>query len=1234
MRMKPFPSHLLLPVWLLLTALLGAQTKPEFKKENRSDVVAFILRELAKTEGAKTSMADSGSGKVTSDMDVTCKFYLVRPDGTKDYDLTPRFIEVAEKHFGKGSFVLDEYGCIQSVVLDTAVHDAKNAVPDFHSAMPVEEFRTKFMEALQRKERNPDAYFTSGGNRKQVDQRMQSKSRLRVFDADGNETQVTVDRSNEAEYNAAMKTYFDMNPEEVMSRKRGPDLFGDSFDAFRQATLHDHGDDLTRGDAKYNTRIINNYLELSGFPGNWEKLPPAAREAALSRIFPGADKAEQRGRIASLLDDSFKIYNARGTGTGPKVDDLAAFKEVSLAFQQAAIAGSAAVRIRDIMDPRISLQDVYDHAQALAQEQGKTWIGMDLEERRKFFEKAKANREGLIDKLKFSAAGELAVAFKFLEGTDSHRTKGLKQQILNSVPPEQRPYVELQMRMAQAYLRDPDNRTKNVKAVMERKDGVLEVIKRDGLLSAADLAEADAAKKQGWAGFRKVLLFTGAAYQSYQKIQEDWDNLKNNLDPTARQWAGALDKLDKAQSILNLIKVYQANPNDPEALRRAVYTELASRYVPGYSYFQMLQQWHSGDPAAREEVAKSLVFQGLTMLPGGAIAQTVKMGFDVAKTGLEITIGSELSSMGDENVKRWLEDGQRQTILYDVPGADAAAKRKNFFSFMTKHGVMANAHRSILRIKKHWDMLPAYKKGEKAEQSRYQGKLDSYFSLVRMRITRMVDSYIEQNAARGTIATGSRAKMIDLLYADYVNGSSREMGANALRSAQEAVAREANILDTIDNYGYALFSKGLKTAEDWALSKGGLPPKANRRGWEIRCTEARETAGELAAGVQVVPPVEATFEEQSTIYHLKIVSTKIEPYPDPGAPPDAVPSRCKITVNFELVNSVTGKKLAEKEFEYIRKPAGPPRLTGHYLEYYGENSTAEKREEFDFYLSTPAEFWAHATKVYGKPPNAEEKAESERANLHFLQGLEEKPLMDGLMQITTGDKAKAKELVGKLISGELWMLFHGSYTRYSPGNKKDYVRHFDSGLADGEHIKYHPNGQVQEKGNLSGNRQNGEWLEFDEAGRLLATTHYEMGVAKWSYRKSYHKNGQLASDGPKKLAGKETAYPSAPDIEDGPFTYYYENGQMSARGRYVQGRRIGVWEQWAESGRLAIKEEFTDPPDPNRTWIMTQYDRNGKIWEQGAYNQFGRKHGEWLEDGEINEYDQGHFKRRLRQAPP
>ena len=1237
-RLSRWPA--LVSAALVLAFLAGpifGQAPPAFTKENRSDVVAHVLRELAREHGARTSMSDSGSGKVTSDMDVTCKLVLVRPDGTKDYDLTSRFVDTARRLYNdtdpKGDFVIDKYGCIQSKTLDTAVHDAKNAVPDFHAALPLEEFRILYMEALQKKLNNPDAYFTSGGNTKQVTQRMQSKSRIRMFEpGGGGPTMINVDREGDPTgYADAMKTYFDMNPDEVLSRKRAPDLFGDSFDAYRQATLHEHGDDLTRGDAKYNTRIIDNYLELSGYPGTWKSLPAGTRQEVLTRLFPEADQAATRGRMLTLLDDSFRIYDARGSGAPGKVPDMDEFREVSMAFQKAAISESAVARIRDICDPRISMRDIEDHAQALAQKQGKTWADLGVDERRAFVERAQANEPDLVRKLKFTAAGEMAMALKFLETTDSSRTSGLKARILANVPPEARVHVEQQMKLAAAYLRDASNRTNNLTSELSHTKGVLAEIKQMNLISPEVLAQAGV-QKSGGMSFRRALMFAGETYESYKKIEEQWSEIKAALDPTSLQMAGALDKLDKAQAILNLVKLYQdTGRNDPEAMKKAVYIEMMSRYVPGYGSYQMIRQWQTGDAAARDSLAKSLVFQGLTMLPGGAIAQTVKLGFDTAKLGLEITIGSSLSAMGDAQVRRWLEGSGRGSILDDVTGDTAEERRKSLFRYMVGSserggGVLAQAYRNISRVKKHWESLSPVQKAAYGEQVRYQGKLDTFFKLARQRIDERVNTYVTDQNARGYVSTGSRDKLIELLYADFVNGLNREVGGNSLKAAQTSAKAEAGVLDSMDTYLYGLFSEGLDAAwrKGMGLSAAKIPTRPDR--WSLRFSEVQDAEGFFRADVQAVPPLNPTMEEETTIYHLKIVGTRFDPPLDTAA--TSPPQAFKVLADFELVDSRTNKRLVARTFEFKRGPA-PSGLFAHYEEYYGDGERKTKREEFDYVLMTPAEFFGKAARAYGRPPTAEERKEGEQANTRMVAGLEGPDLIAGLVRATGGDRKTADLLVARIGSGELWMLFHGRYVRYNPNGSTDYSQEFVEGLAQGGYVSYHANGKTKEKGRLEGNRRIAEWQEFDEADRLVTTVFYEKGEPVWRLGRSYHADGRLRSDGPRKIKNPNS---SLLDLEDGPFIEYWENGTNSRRGQYRAGQAIGTWEDWGRAGQLVQQRIYSDPPDNERFVKVTIYDATGAVEESGYETRMGRKHGEWIETRGTAKvtvvYEQGRVVRR------
>src|SRR4030042_2593676 len=194
---------------VLLITVLWSQSPSEFKKENRSEIIAFLLKDITENTGGTTAMSDSGSGKITSDMDVTCKLVLERPDSTIDNDLAPRFMETAKRLYPTCDFKMEKFGSVESKILDTAVHDARNAVPDFRTALPLEQFKVKYIQALEKKSNNPEAYFTSGGNKKQVEFRMQTKSRLRVFKKDKktgaiSDDTVVLDRSKTKEYNSVM----------------------------------------------------------------------------------------------------------------------------------------------------------------------------------------------------------------------------------------------------------------------------------------------------------------------------------------------------------------------------------------------------------------------------------------------------------------------------------------------------------------------------------------------------------------------------------------------------------------------------------------------------------------------------------------------------------------------------------------------------------------------------------------------------------------------------------------------------------------------------------------------------------------------------------------------------------------------------------------------------------------------------------------------------------------------
>jgi antitoxin component YwqK of YwqJK toxin-antitoxin module len=569
--------------------------------------------------------------------------------------------------------------------------------------------------------------------------------------------------------------------------------------------------------------------------------------------------------------------------------------------------------------------------------------------------------------------------------------------------------------------------------------------------------------------------------------------------------------------------------------------------------------------------------------------------------------------MGRENVERWLEGGARDSILYGVPGASVQEKQRNFFKWMVERknaggGTLAQAYANVQKVKKVWESLPPYKKADREDQERYQRKIDAFYGLVKMRIEQHVDNYIADNNIAGTVATGSRDMMVQILLADFTNGLNRELGGRSLNVIERQAAQEAGLLAEIDDWMYGLFSGALDSAWDAAAALRPRPVPATPGRWGIKVSEARDEGGEVHAEAQVVPPVNQTFEERITLYELAMVGAKIDPPPDPAS--TTIPRAFKVTVEFELTNKRTGKKLASATFEYKKGDLASASGVGHYVEYLGGDPKQEKREEFDFILLPPDEFFARASKILGKTPTKEERNELDERNLRMVMSLDEKQMRVALGPLAGHDKKKVDDLINQIGQGLVWIFYHGTYIDYL-GGRKDYQREFKEGIAEGEHIAWHPNGKVKEKGRLSANEQVGEWRSFDESERPLKTEYYEKGEVKWVDTWSYHSNGRLAQEGPRKHKRPDsTMYP---DLNDGAFIRYYANGEKEERGQYNKGRQTGTWERWSDKGIRRFTMVYTDPPDPDRAYCMTVYDEDGNFYESGCYDRNNQKHGEWIE---------------------
>lgn len=83
---------------------------------------------------------------------------------------------------------------------------------------------------------------------------------------------------------------------------------------------------------------------------------------------------------------------------------------------------------------------------------------------------------------------------------------------------------------------------------------------------------------------------------------------------------------------------------------------------------------------------------------------------------------------------------------------------------------------------------------------------------------------------------------------------------------------------------------------------------------------------------------------------------------------------------------------------------------------------------------------------------------------------------------------------------------------------------------------------------------------------------------------------------------------------DGKWTYWYEDGKISAEEHYQEGVQIGVWKSWYNNGQLSSELDFKD-------FKATYWFTNGKKQSEGKMYAGFVKDGKWTawhENGTLN----------------
>ena len=111
--------------------------------------------------------------------------------------------------------------------------------------------------------------------------------------------------------------------------------------------------------------------------------------------------------------------------------------------------------------------------------------------------------------------------------------------------------------------------------------------------------------------------------------------------------------------------------------------------------------------------------------------------------------------------------------------------------------------------------------------------------------------------------------------------------------------------------------------------------------------------------------------------------------------------------------------------------------------------------------------------------------------------------------------------------------------------------------------------------------------------------------------KKYYENGELKSQ-EKRKSGKEFET-----------LWYYENGQIAAKGKYLGAVRVGAWTWYYENGEIRAKGSYSYKTDTGyvspREGIWTKYYEDGQIKEEANFKN-GKLEGGWIyynKDGSV-----------------
>jgi antitoxin component YwqK of YwqJK toxin-antitoxin module len=165
---------------------------------------------------------------------------------------------------------------------------------------------------------------------------------------------------------------------------------------------------------------------------------------------------------------------------------------------------------------------------------------------------------------------------------------------------------------------------------------------------------------------------------------------------------------------------------------------------------------------------------------------------------------------------------------------------------------------------------------------------------------------------------------------------------------------------------------------------------------------------------------------------------------------------------------------------------------------------------------------------------------------------------------------------------------------------------------------FHDNGLIQMEGTYRNDLKHGYFKDYDEAGKLIATSKWADGekqenaveLVRLNVEKEYYPDGNL-----KTMQSYRNGVPQGVRreyAEDGTIVagYVFDRGKIVGEGiTKDDGLRNGEWKEYYKSGGLKAEGKYADGV---KTGKWTYYYKNGNVEQTGSYDKQGRPMGDWV----------------------